>query len=62
MNLIEERKNWRVEMENGSFVPHHLYRDYLKYRDSDLWRSSRQLERIFEYIRYLEELVKVQFN
>ena len=57
MNLIEERNSWRKEMEAGKFTPHPLYNDYLTNRESDLWRSSRQLERIFEYIMYLEEKV-----
>lgn len=55
--LVEERNQWRKEMEDGfRFEPHPLYEEYLANRDSELWRSSRQLERIFEYINYLEKL------
>lgn len=55
MNLIEERLQWRKQMEEGNFSPHILYKSYLTHRSSDLWRCSRQLERMFEYILFLEE-------
>ena len=55
MTLVEERNSWRTEMRKGNFEPHPLYKEYLANRQSELWRSSRQLERIFEYIMYLEE-------
>jgi len=58
MDLIEERNLWRQQMEEGNFTePHPLYEEYLKNRNSNLWRCSRQLEKIFEYINYLECLV-----
>ena len=59
MTLVEERNSWRAEMRLGNFVPHPLYAEYLANRDSELWRSSRQLERIFEHIMYLEETIEI---
>ena len=58
INVVDQRNLWRDEMEQGNFTPHEMYPDYLKNRDSDLWRASRQIEKMFEYIRYLEEQLK----
>lgn len=55
-DLVEERNSWRKQMEEGNFDPHPLYKEYLANRDSNLWRASCQIEKMFEYIRYLEEL------
>ncbi len=52
--LVDERNKWRKEIEGGNFTPHPLYEEYKANRDSELWRSTRQLEKIFEYIYYLE--------
>jgi hypothetical protein len=55
MNLVEERNHWRQQIEAGEFIPHPLLEDYRENRNSDLWRCSRIMERVFEYIVYLEE-------
>lgn len=58
MDLVQERESWRKEMESGTFFVHHMYQSYKMNRNSPYWRSTKQLERLFEYIMYLEEQLK----
>lgn len=55
MNLLQERDEWRKQIEAGEFNVHPMFETYKNKRGCSLWRSSRQLERLFEYIIYLEE-------
>jgi hypothetical protein len=58
--LVAERESWRMDIQSGNFFVHELYEDYVLNRNSELWRSTRQLERLFEYIMYLEDKVTHQ--
>ena len=55
MSLVKQRNEWREQIESGDFEVHNAYSIYKENRNSELWRSTAQLERIFEYIMYLEE-------
>lgn len=50
--LRDERKSWR-ERFNGGFKPYLLV-DYIEHRESELWRSTRIMEQLCEYILWLE--------
>ncbi len=52
--LIEERNNWRKQMEVGVWQDPHILQEYRKNRESMLWRASRQGEKLCEYILFLE--------
>lgn len=53
--LVEERKKWRKEMEEGNlpFMP--VLKAYRDNRGSESWRSSKTAEVMCEYILFLEE-------
>ena len=55
--LLEERQSWREYYKNGGRPDCPYLNDYVKNRDSDLWRSTRALEKLCEYILYLEEKI-----
>ncbi len=54
MSLTEERNHWRKQMGSDTFQEPHYLTEYRINRDSDLWRSTRAVERLCEYILYLE--------
>ena len=60
MSLVEQRNGWLAECIAGTFLPHFLFEDYKANRNSELWRSSAQLERLFEYILFLERKCEQQ--
>jgi len=58
--LTDERNKWRRQLETQSTdwdEPIYL-QDYRLNRNSDLWRSTRALEKLCEYILYLEATLK----
>lgn len=57
--LIQERDDWRDGFQNGTYGRPGLLRDYDVHRDSELWRSSRQVEKLCEYALWLESKVKL---
>lgn len=56
--LTVERRRWRRQYERGIKPDSPWLQDYIKNRDSDLWRSTRALERLCEYILYLEDKLR----
>ena len=62
MNLVEERHAWRTEIEAGTFQEPYELQMYRTQRESHYWRSSRIVERLCEYIIYLEKLVEENVN
>lgn len=50
----KERKLWKKRFERGIRVESPWLEDYEKNRYSNLWRSTRGLEKLCEYILYLE--------
>ena len=59
MYLVEQRNKWREAYEAGEKPSNHFLCEYRKYRNSELWRASRQSEELFEYIMYLEDNQKI---
>lgn len=59
MNLLEERNHWRKQCEDGTFEEPQYIKEYRTNRESELWRSTRQVEKLCEYVLYLESLVKL---
>lgn len=53
--LQDERKAWRKEIEEGIWNEPYILQQYRENRDSNLWRSTREVEKLCEYILYLEE-------
>ncbi len=56
--LVEERKKWRKEFENGKALNSPILDDYRNNRDSEMWRKTRLSERLCEYILFLEDKIK----
>ncbi len=56
-HLLEERNRWREEFKTGEGYDPHYLQLYRLHRESDLWRMSRQVEKLCEYVIYLESLV-----
>lgn len=54
-SLLKERNSWREQMVNNTFERPHILKEYETHRHSELWRASRQSERILEYVLFLEE-------
>lgn len=50
--LLAERIGWRKRFDGG-YKPWFL-EEYLKNRESELWRSTRIVEQLAEYILWLE--------
>lgn len=57
MDIIEERNHWRQQFDEGKEPTTPWLLDYRRNRDSNLWRSSRPLEQLCEYILYLEDKI-----
>ena len=60
MTLPAERYKWREQMENGTFEIPHFLLEYKQNRDSDLWRMSRQHEKLCEYALFLEDKINAK--
>ena len=58
MSLIEERNKWRREFSAGEHPSIHVLDEYRENRDSELWRSTRAVEKICEYALYLESVIR----
>lgn len=56
--LVSERDSWREEFENGNKPTSLALIEYRKYRNSETWRVSSQVEQLCEYILYLEREVE----
>jgi len=54
MNLKESRDKLRDYFEAGGELDNHIMRDYVKYRDTEDWRSTHLFEEMAEYILHLE--------
>lgn len=57
MNLVRDRESWRKLFESGftiGVLPEFLY-EYKKNRNSEYFRLSQSVEKLCEYIVYLEE-------
>lgn len=52
--LTDERYTWRIEMQHGFWHEPYVLQQYRVHRDSNLWRSTREVEKLCEYILHLE--------
>ncbi|CAB4127134.1 hypothetical protein UFOVP260_22 [uncultured Caudovirales phage] len=52
--LTEERKEWRRQLESGGVLNIYVLQQYRLNRNSDLWRSTREVEKLCETILFLE--------
>jgi hypothetical protein len=53
--LTDERNKWRSEIQEGLWHEPHILQQYRANRDSNLWRSTREVEKLCEYILHLEK-------
>ena len=54
IGLKEERIDWRQKLEEGSWEDPNVLKLYRINRNSDLWRSTREVEKLCEMILFLE--------
>ena len=52
--LTDERYTWRQEIKHGFWHEPYVLQQYRVNRDSNLWRSTREVEKLCEYILHLE--------
>jgi len=52
--LTDERYTWRYELQHSFWHEPYVLQQYRANRDSNLWRSTREVEKLCEYILYLE--------
>lgn len=52
--LTDERNEWRRQLESGSGLSIYVLQQYKLNRNSDLWRSTREVEKLCETILFLE--------
>jgi len=54
ITLTRERETWRWQMEQGKWAEPDIMTEYRKHRNTGLWRSTRVVESLMEYILFLE--------
>lgn len=54
LSLVKERNRWKQQFENGERINSLWLQDYETNRESELWRSTKALEELCEYILFLE--------
>lgn len=54
IGLIDERDAWRRQLESGSHLDIYVLQQYKLNRNSNLWRSTREVEKLCETILFLE--------
>lgn len=52
--LTDERDEWCQQLESGGQLDIYVLQQYRINRNSDLWRSTREVEKLCEYILFLE--------
>lgn len=57
MNLVKTRDQWLESFRKGEQPTSRLLQDYRQNRDNEMWRASKEVEELCEYIIYLEEQV-----
>jgi hypothetical protein len=57
--LTDERYTWRIEIKQGFWHEPYVLQQYRVNRDSNLWRSTREVEKLCEYILHLEGATKM---
>jgi hypothetical protein len=62
MNLVKQRDEWKAKFENGEDYDSKILTDYVKYRNTEDWRSSKLMEEMCEYILFLENRLNHKIN
>lgn len=57
MSLARERDQWRSEFRHGTRQRPYLMTMYEENRSNDLWRSTRTVEELCEYVLHLEQML-----
>ena len=57
-NLAEERNSWREQLEEGESLHIPVLDAYKDNRNSESWRTSSQIEKLCEYVMFLEDELK----
>jgi hypothetical protein len=52
--LTDERYTWAFELKHGHWHEPYVLQQYRINRDSNLWRVTREVEKLCEYILHLE--------
>lgn len=52
--LTDERYTWAYELKHGHWHEPYVLQQYRINRGSNLWRSTREVEKLCEYILFLE--------
>jgi|ERR1700741_509320 len=52
--LTDERYTWAFEIQRGIWNEPYVLQQYRLNRNSNLWRSTREVEKLCEYILHLE--------
>ncbi|MNQ60611.1 hypothetical protein D3C85_748950 [compost metagenome] len=58
VNLVNSHSSWRKEYEAGEKPCWPHYEEYVKNRNSEMWRTSSAAERFYEYVMWLEQQLK----
>lgn len=60
--LVDEREAWRFEMKKGMFNELYVLQQYRENRESNLWRATREVEKLCEYVLFLESKLTEQMD
>lgn len=60
--LTDERNSWIIEINEGRWLEPFVLKQYRENRGSNLWRSTREVEKLCEYVLFLERKLKNQEN
>ncbi len=52
--LTDERNKWRRQIKAGLWHEPYILQQYRINRESNLWRSTREVEKLCEYVLFLE--------
>lgn len=61
VGLLDERKAWEHELKHNLWTEPFILEQYRKNRNSNEWRTTRQVERLCEYVLFLEKKLE-EFN
>jgi hypothetical protein len=59
VDLLEESNFWKKEFLDGTYEEPYFLVEYRQNRNSDLWRSTRVVEKMCEYILFLENKIGI---
>lgn len=60
--LTDERYTWRYEMKEGIWKEPYFLKQYRQNNASNIWRSPREVEKLCEYVLFLENALNKKDN